>query len=437
MPLMGAPHNSGLGRELSPLVISRALRYIDGYWRNLERFRPHDEGTIIGLPRPYLVPSRAGQSHFAFDELYYWDSYFMALGLLDTPRESLAFDLLDDCAALLERFGIIPNGNRIYLTSRSQPPLLTSFILRLHEARPDKRRLERYMNLAKQEYRQVWMGTSQPNWRQVCQGLSRYYDANLLHDLAEAESGWDMTTRFNRRCLDFLPVDLNALLYKYEIDFAAAADILGEAEEAKSWRSLAKKRQKTVNELMWDEGRQFFFDFDFVRYAPGKEWSLAAYYTLWAGLATPAQASALAGHLRRFEHAGGLTATARPQRHSEDVSAQWCHPNGWAPLHWIAIQGLRRYGFHEDAQRIAGKWLAVNLAQFCLHGVFFEKYNVVEPMQPPKNGVYPPQVGFGWTNAVFARLYRDLNAEYGPGFMSGVLADTVEMMRPNLAHRQA
>src|SRR2546421_11580403 len=126
------------------------------------------------------------------------------------------------------------------------------------------------------------MGTTKPHARQVYQGLSRYYDINMTHDLAEAESGWDYTSRFNRRCLNYLPVDLNALLYKYEADFAAAAKILSDKHEERKWNEAAGARRATMLDLMWD-GR-FFYDYNYIKEQRGNVSSLAAYYPLWAGM---------------------------------------------------------------------------------------------------------------------------------------------------------
>jgi alpha,alpha-trehalase len=244
----------------------------------------------------------------------------------------------------------------------------------------------------------------------VHEGLSRYYDFNYLHDIAEAESGWDMTPRFNRKALNYLPVDLNALLYKYEMDFARAARILGEREESDKWEQAAESRKKAMNLLMWDRIRGLYYDYDFKKGKRGNISSLAAYFPMWAGMVTEGQAKQLVKALRRFENKGGLATTdALPlsQLVNNSFPTQWAYPNGWAPLHLIVVKALERYGYHEDARRVAQKWLKCNLAWFNEHGIFLEKYNVVAPDRPPAKGVYPSQTGFGWTNAVFERLCQD------------------------------
>ncbi|MBI3341872.1 alpha,alpha-trehalase [Candidatus Curtissbacteria bacterium] len=404
-------------------TLQKAQEYILTYWENLERYNPHDEETLVGLPWPYLVPSSKNGTHFTFNEMYYWDSYFISLGLFGTKWEQFPFYIVENFVNLIERFGMVPNASRFYFTSRSQPPFLTSLIFSIYEKGDFKnpkieKIVAKYNNkeqwlserieVAKKEYSNVWMNEQHPHWRRVFNDLSRYYDINALHGLAEAESGWDMTPRFERQALDYIPADLNSLLYKYEADFARAAEILKDEEEAKVWRKHMEKRKETMTKYMWSEEDGFFFDYNYVAGERAKTWSLAAYYTMWAGLATEEQAKKLVANLDKFENDGGL-ATCLESKHEGPrftiaPPMQWDYPNGWAPLQLIVIQGLENYGYHKEAQRIAEKWIENNLKNFENHGVFFEKYNAVDPAKDARDGVYPQQKGFGWTNAVFSLL---------------------------------
>lgn len=387
-----------------------ARKYIADYWVKLERYHPADDESLLGVPNPYLVPSFDETASFDYNELYYWDSYFMVQGLMDEEHKDLVVGILEDLLYLLGQYGVIPNASRTYLTGRSQPPFLTSFIFDVYNAYDmDKSWLRHAIGLAETEYRTVWLGTKKPNERLVFKGLSRYYDINYLHDLAEAESGWDMTPRFSRRALDYTPVDLNALLYKYEVDFARAARLLGDEAAAKTWDEAAEDRKRTMNELMWDRTRGLYYDYDFKKKKRSSISSLAAYYPMWAGMVSEKRAAELVKALRRFENRGGLATTdSLPlgQYVPGSVPVQWAFPNGWAPLHFVVIQALLKYGYYEEAERIAMKWLHANLDWFNANGVFLEKYNVVNPERPPQKGVYPSQTGFGWTNAVFEWLCR-------------------------------
>ncbi len=397
--------------ELTAEDVAAARDYIKTYWTKVERFHPQDDESLLGLPKPYLVPSYRTKTGFDYNELYYWDSFFMVQGMLDKEHQELVSGILEDLLFLFKRFKVIPNASRTYLTGRSQPPFLTSFIFDVyHRYNPDKTWLKAAIAVAEAEYKTVWTGVSKPNERQVYRGLSRHYDINYLHDLAEAESGWDMTPRFDRRALNFLPVDLNALLYKYETDFAQAARILDDMRTAAFWDDAANQRKTAMNELMWDSVHGLYYDYNYVKQKKGGTSSLAAYYPLWAGMVSDKQAALLVRSLRRFEHKGGLSTTdALPlgQFVLGSLPTQWAYPNGWAPLHFLVVNGLERYNYHSDARRIAMKWLKTNLQWFNEHQVFLEKYNVVSPEKPPVKGLYPSQTGFGWTNAVFERFCQD------------------------------
>lgn len=391
--------------------LAAARAYIEKFWPKLTRLHAKDDDTLVGLPNPYLVPAFERDHEFDFNEFYYWDSYFMVQGMLDEPHKKLVIGILENLVSLYKRFGIIPNASRTYLMGHSNPPFLTSFIFDVYETyQPDNKWLKSMIEVAKDEYATVWMGKTKPYAHQAFEGLSRYYDINYIHDLAEAESGWDMTPRFNRKCLNYLPIDLNSLLYKYETDFLKAAEILGNKAEAKKWQEVANRRRYTIDRLMWNELRGLYYDYNYIKRSRSSVASLATYYPMWAGMASQKHAARLVKSLRKFEKRGGLATTDAPQVNILVPGAtptQWAYPNGWAPLHFIVAKGLQRYGYHEDARRIALKWIRTNLTWFNKHGVFLEKYNVVSPSKPPAKGIYPSQTGFGWTNSIFERFCRE------------------------------
>jgi len=387
-----------------------ARKYIQVYWSKLTVFNPKDSGTLIGLPYPYLIPSKKNFKGFDFDEMYYWDSYFMIQGFLNSEaNKDLVLGILENLFYLFRRFKIIPNASREYLVSHSQPPLLTSFIFDVYDSyKMSIEWLEKSMAIAKEEYRTVWMNQEAPYYHQVFKGLSRYYDLN--DSLAENESGWDKTIRFDRHCLDYLPIDLNCLLYKYETDFQRAAQISGNDYEASFWQAKARLRADNINYLMWDRSMGLFYDYDFVNNKKSSIRSLATYFALWSGLANNFQAQKLRDNLLFFEHQGGLVTTDfLPEKFQfkNFLNFQWAYPNGWAPLHFIVIKGLRRYGFNDDARRISMKWLKTNLLWFEQNDNFLEKYNVANLNKQPAKGIYVSQTGFGWTNAIFERLCQD------------------------------
>lgn len=399
------PTNQPLTNE----SIQNVLQYINTHWSALTTQNKKDTGTLIGVPNPYIVPSAQAGLGFAFKEQYYWDTYFIMLGLHDKKHKKLVRGMIDNFVALYERFHVIPNASRFYFLSRSQPPLLTAMAnLYIERFGLDSDWYDKVMRTAEHEYNHVWMSQEHPHWRRVGD-LNRYYDINALHDLAEAESGWDMTPRFSRKCLDHHPVDLNSLLYKYEQDFAAYYRQKGDKKTARAWDTKAKARATAMQNVMWSKRRKFYFDYNFHDKRRSLTWSLAGFYPLWAGMVSAEQAAVLVRQLKKFEREGGLTTTTRPIIDKSifgSVKTQWAYPNGWAPLQWITIMGLENYGYSKDAQRIAKKWLNTCANWYEIHGEMAEKYNVVSPHKLPLSGVYPDQTGFGWTNGVFTDLAK-------------------------------
>lgn len=395
--------------------LMKGQEYIDAYWDKLLRHNTSDDGTLIGLKHSYIIASNDDHENYALAEQYYWDTYFIALGLINPKYEELVCGMLENLLDMFKRFGLVPNASRMYFTGRSQPPVLSSLIFLIYDRYGKSTQwLNNRMEIAEREYHTVWMSHQHPTWHQAHKGLSRYYDINVLHDLAEAESGWDMTPRFERKCLDYLPVDLNSLLYKYEIDFARWAEIAGKHEQMQPWHKKAEYRKQIMNRLMWGKLRGFFFDYNYAKEETGTVWSLAGYFPMWVGMASKQQAARMVANLTKFERKGGLTTTTKPiidMSMFGSLKTQWAYPNGWAPLHVAVIEGLRRYGYDKEADRIAHKWLTTNLVWFEKHGAFIEKYNVVNPKKSPLEGVYPSQSGFGWTNSVYTYLLHQLEAQ--------------------------
>jgi alpha,alpha-trehalase len=178
------------------------------------------------------------------------------------------------------------------------------------------------------------------------------------------------------------------------------ATLLGRPEEAAQWERRATARQTAINKYLWNPTKGMFFDYDFATHQPSTYNYITTFYPLWAGLATPHQATALAHHLSLFEHEGGLAM-------SDNTSGtQWDLPYGWAPTNWLAIKGLQQFGFYDDAKRIASTFSTTIRQNFQLDGTIREKYNVVSGSANIKvaAGYKSNVVGFGWTNGVYLRM---------------------------------
>lgn len=381
----------------------KCLKYIDNYWETLICYHPRDKQLHFGLPNRYIVPN----TKIFNNDQFYWDSFFTIFGLVRSNKITLARGMVENLAFLFKRFGIIPMRNRYYNLGTSQIPFLTSMALEIFSAEKNIVWLKKIILAAEQELRNYWMNRQLTEKHIVHKGLSRYCDHYITHLGAEHESGWDVTSRFNNHCLDYLPVDLNSCLYKYETDLSHIFLLLKNYYKHRLYKQQAMKRKKNMNDLMWSPSKKFFFDYNYVQKKQSDFHAISGFYPIWAKWASRKQASLIVKHaLPLLEHNGGI-ANTQSYNLSEEVK-QHDYPNGWPPQQWIVIKGLLNYGFRKDAVRIAEKWLDMNVKVFSETGKLWEKYDVVNcdiGVQNPER--YPTQSGFGWTNAIFVWLAKE------------------------------
>ena len=415
-------------------------QHIERLWPVLTRDEERQAGgSLIPLPNDYVVPGGR------FREVYYWDTYFTMLGLLVDGQEEYARRMVDNFAFLIDAVGFVPNGNRSYYLSRSQPPFFAPMVGLLAESGGDTV-IRRYLPQLEREYA-FWMrGAERLEQRgdrteRVARiagdfTVNRYFDADprprpegfaedsltasrhperdaaeLYRDLrAAAESGWDFSSRWladpedlgTIRTTMLAPVDLNSLLFYLEDILARGYEITGDATRQQHFARASYERRRALLTKFFNPSAQWFLDYDLERGAVSPEATLAGLFPLFFGVATEDQAAAVAERLERdFLRPGGLVTTLR------DVEQQWDAPNGWAPLHWVAIKGLRDYGHEELAREIADRWLSAGRRVYRETGKVVEKYNVVDTTLLAGGGEYENQDGFGWSNGVFARIIED------------------------------
>lgn len=420
--------------ELPPLVrpivslgAVRPLRdHIRSMWADLAR------GPQTGTAHSSALP--VGHRHVVpggrFREIYYWDSFFTMLGLVRDGEMALANGIVDAMTDLIEDHGHVPNGTRTYFLGRSQPPLFHMMVALLDDNRPHV--AARRLAAMKREHA-WWMdgadrltpGMQVNRVAMLADGsvLNRYWDprgtprdeswredvetastskrlvAEVYRDLrAGAESGWDFSSRWfdgpslsTIRTTCIAPIDLNAFLYGLETTIAAS----GDAESA-AFAARAAARRDAVHRHFWNNDLGCFADYDLTAGLVRSQLTAASLAPLLSGLATQAQADATARRVQTDLVApGGLRTTL------VESGEQWDRPNGWAPLQWIAVTGLRRYGHAALAQQITERWLTTVEATYGRTGLLFEKYDI-ETGAIGGGGEYAPQVGFGWTNGVVA-----------------------------------
>lgn len=291
--------------------------------------------------------------------------------------------------------------NSITSLGRTQPPFFTSMVkeLEANDKTVTKSQVDAAYKVAEHEYRQVWSTSRRYN---ADVGLSCYHPKFMPKLLQTFESGWDISSRFQTAVY---PIDLNCLLYKYEEDFENHAKNRKHTGKQEYWRKRKEVRKQAINTYLWNEESGYYYDYEIQPDAQSSLITVAGLFALWCGAASEKQAKACVGMLKKLEFDGGLASTEKLPWQGR----QWDYPNGWAPLQLIAVEGLLRYGYIDEAHRIGGKWLALNSKIFNQTGKFWEKYNVVNG-RIGLPGRYPTMEGFGWTNAVFSRLCKLLDA---------------------------
>ncbi|PWU01848.1 MAG: alpha,alpha-trehalase [Bacteroidetes bacterium] len=419
--------------------------HIKKLWSVLKRpaDKPVAGSSLLALPNPYIVPGGR------FREIYYWDSYFTMLGLKESGENEMIENMIKNFAYLINTYGHIPNGARTYYLGRSQPPFFACMVQLLAEVKGDGV-YTTYLPALEKEYQFFMEGADQLKPGEVHRRvvkladgtiLNRYWDdmetprqesyredfevaqksgrdiIEMYHHLrAGAESGIDFSSRWfaddasinTIQTTDYIAVDLNSLLYNLEKVLALSyknmkSDNIKISSEnttkAAAYELKAEKRRKAIEKYCWNDKAGYYADYNFKLNKSEDNITLAAMYPLFFSLADrdrAAQTKTIV--LNNLLKPGGLSTTMYK------TGEQWDAPNGWAPLQWMAIQGLERYGFSEDARNVAHRWIKLNVNVYKRTGKLMEKYNVVDTHLDAGGGEYPGQDGFGWTNGVLLKL---------------------------------
>ncbi len=408
------------------------LKHVDYLWLDLtrEKNKQNRNSSLIALPNSYIVPGGR------FKEIYYWDSYFTMLGLCESAKVAMIENMVDNFAFLIKTYGHIPNGNRTYYLSRSQPPFFSLMVNLLAEIKNDSTIYTKYLSSLEQEYK-YWMTGDKLVQIDKNDKLNRYCDdlntprpesfgqdenvfaqakrdSSIFKDIrSAAESGWDFSSRwFNDELsistintTQIIPVDLNCLLVNLELTLAKGYEVNKNEKKCVFYRVQAQTREKLICKYFWDEEKGFFFDYNFKTKKRNKQYTLAALFPMFFNIATEHQAEKVKFVIEKdFLKNGGLVTTL-----ASGSLQQWDYPNGWAPLQWIGYKALKNYNYTTLANETAKRWIDLNIKVYFATGKMMEKYNVVDTNKPGGGGEYDAQDGFGWTNGVFLKLWSELN----------------------------
>ena len=397
-------------------------KYIKDNLPKTIRVMEDDNYPFFALPCPYNVPCASGM----FQEMYYWDSYFTNRGLLLDGDIGQAKNNVDNLVAMAERFGFVLNGNRVEFLNNSQPPFMSEMIRDIYEVTKDKLWLTQVMHAIEIEYRfytekrgseiglshydAVLPITEEQKMRGVELLTQRlgYTPDGTLDELARGlyavgESGWDINPRMTYRAYDYLTAELNSLIYSMENNMEYFSHEIGREAEARMWHERKERRAGLCREYLKDD-EGIFYDYDMKAERRTSLFSAACYYPLFFGMATAEEAEAAVRKLPLIETEWGTVTSVR----CDDIPGtfQWGYPNGWPPMQQIIVGGLLRYGYTEDAERIATKFLRLIEKTFAKTGHLWEKYNVVKGSGEALAEYETPAM-LGWTYGTY-RVFTEL-----------------------------
>jgi alpha,alpha-trehalase len=412
--------------------------HIKNLWSVLKRNpdTAKEGSSLLPLPHPYIVPGGR------FREIYYWDSYFTMLGLKESNEWEMIENMINNFAFLINTYGHIPNGNRSYYLSRSQPPFFALMVTLLADKNGPKV-YATYQKELQKEY-DYWMDKTAATKHAVVMPdgsiLNRYYDADVKprqesfrEDMeiataeskadtaafqqkskelrSGAESGWDFSSRWfadgksigTIQTTNVIPVDLNGLLYNLELTLAKAYRQTGNLTAAVTYTNAAAKRKAAINKYCYNNQQHWYYDYIISSGKQSTEQTIAGISPLFFNLAPRQQAAAIAATMKtKFLKQGGVVTSLK------NSGQQWDAPNGWAPLQWITVKGLDNYGLKKLAKDVSARWVALNEKVYTNTGKMMEKYNVENTTLGAGGGEYKSQDGFGWTNGVYLAMKAKL-----------------------------
>jgi alpha,alpha-trehalase len=417
--------------------------HIKNLWGVLRREAdsPVNGSSLLSLPNPYIVPGGR------FREIYYWDSYFTMLGLKESGEVDMMENMVKNFSYLINTYGHIPNGNRSYYISRSQPPFFSLMVELLASVKGDSV-YKMFLPALEKEYK-FWMDgadkikTGQASRRVVKLSdgsvMNRYWDdaatprpegfkedvevaarsgrnkQEVYRNLrAGAESGIDFSSRWfsdkkniiTIQVVNMIPVDLNALLMHLEQILGKSYLLQKNDKKANEYLKKSWSRSSAIRKYCWNKKLTYFTDYNFKTkkqsdvVTPAGMYPFCFFQGIHADYLAGLCGSAAITLKKKLLQPGGIQTT------ENNTGQQWDAPNGWPPLQWMTIWGLENNGQKDLAKDIAYRWIKLNNDVFLRTGRLMEKYNVVDTHLEAGGGEYPGQDGFGWTNGVLLALIK-------------------------------
>ncbi|GLH08160.1 Trehalase [Gryllus bimaculatus] len=422
----------------------RFAEHLNSLWKSLGRKmkdavkQSPEFYSIIYVPHPVIVPGGR------FREFYYWDSFWIIRGLLLSEMQSTVKGMLENFLSIVERFGFIPNGGRIYYAMRSQPPFLIPMVQTYVDTTQDYEFIEKNIDTLDKEF-QHWMVNHTVNIKKdgKVYTLARYKDnsngprpesykedyesAHFFHTeedkenyyselKAAAESGWDFSSRWfvlngtnkgnltNLKVRSIIPVELNAVLYGNAKTLANYYSRFKDFNKSEMYNDIAEKLKEAVTAVLWHKEVGAWLDYDMINDKRRDYFYPTNISPLWTGCYDTTHKEQYVGRVLKYlEHSRATVLLGGIPTTMELSNEQWDYPNAWAPLQHLFVESLDATGdpwAKELAYQIAQKWVRSNFKAWNETGNMYEKYDATKLGGHGEGGEYRVQLGFGWSNGV-------------------------------------
>lgn len=426
---------------------AKRLNYI---WKTLARkinvdlVKNPQRHSLIYVNNTFVIPGGR------FKEFYYWDSYWIIEGLLLCDMPVTVKGMIENFLSMVERYGFVPNGGRVYYLMRSQPPLLIPMVAKYYDYTHDKKFLKKNIALLEKEF-EYWQNEKTVNVRkngktykmahyvvnsrgprpesykedyQLAQQVPEQKRGALYNNLkAAAESGWDFSYRWsigtnkgaklslvNASTSDIIPVDLNAMLQRNAKMLAYFHFVLGNTKKLQHYNKIASDYQTAINNVLWNENEGTWLDYDTRNKRSRNTFYPSNLTPLYTMSYNPEKSTKYAwrsiSYLKKNKIDSYFGGTPTSMNYTGE---QWDFPNAWPPLQSFLILGLQQTKVKEAvdlAETLADRWLRSNYLGYDEYGKMFEKYNAIHPGEGGGGGEYNVQEGFGWTNGIVFELLR-------------------------------
>ncbi len=347
-----------------------------------------------------------------------WDTVFHSIGNIYIEPE-LAYDTLKSILDVQDSSGFIPHMSfpEGMKSPHSQPPIIAWGLYKLYE----------------KTGRKDWIKNLYEANRLFLDWILEHRDANKNYlfewyvdpDAADCrcgESGMDNTPRFDVvQLMD--SIDYSCYMANEARHMEKLAKILDLTTDAEKYADLFKKISDQINNILYDEEDGRYYDRELESGKFRKVSTPASFLPLFSGVCPPDRAKRLVEDIcnpKTFASAIPLPTVAMDDPHH---SKDYWRGTVWINYNYMVQQGMRDYGFIDEANKLANATIAGIAHWYMREGCTFEIYDPYDKLCPSdlerKGPVIKPTEynarlmavrDFGWSSCLYTALVMEREA---------------------------